>query len=44
MNKKIINNWKKTLIEESSTINKAIKNLNDTQLQICMVVSKKKNF
>ena len=40
MNKKIINNWKKTLIAEDSRINNAIKNLNDTKLQICIVVSK----
>ena len=40
MNKKIINNWKKALIEEDSRINNAIKNLNDTKLQICIVVSK----
>jgi len=40
MKKKIKYNWKNAVLGKDATINKAIKNLSDTSLQICLVVSK----
>ena len=38
------NYWKKTILNVSSNINDAIKNLNSSGLQIIIIVDKKKNF
>ena len=40
MKKKTKYNWKSAILHKDATINKAIKNLSDTSLQICLVVSK----
>jgi len=40
MKKKTKYNWKCAILNKDATINKAIKNLSDTSLQICLVVSK----